>query len=60
MSNEEIRKRMRIADVKQWEVADAIGVHEATLCVWLRHELPTEKRDKILKAIEKLGKEKER
>ena len=56
MTNEKIRDAMRIANVKQWQVADALGVHEATFCVWLRHELPTEKQEAILAAIGTLSK----
>lgn len=56
MTNEKIRDAMRIANVKQWQVADALGVHEATFCVWLRHELPAEKENAILEAIDVLSK----
>lgn len=56
MTNEKIRDAMRIANVRQWEVADALGVHEATFCVWLRHELPAEKQNEILATIDKLKK----
>ena len=54
MENEKIREAMRIANLKQWQVADALGVHEATFCVWLRHELPEEKQKKILSIIENM------
>lgn len=56
MTNEKIRDAMRIANVRQWEVADALGVHEATFCVWLRHELSKEKQSEILATIDKLKK----
>lgn len=54
MNNQKIRDAMRIADVKQWQVADALNVHEKTLSVWLRHELPKEKQAEILAAIKKV------
>ena len=56
MANEEVRSAMTAAKVKQWQVADALGIHETTLCAWLRHELPAEKRKEILIIINRLGK----
>jgi hypothetical protein len=40
--------------VRQWQVAQELGVAEETLCRWLRHELSDERRALILAAIEKL------
>ena len=31
MCNEDLRNEIRIANVKQWEVADAIGISEMTM-----------------------------
>ena len=56
MVNEEIRCAMKAANVKQWQIADALGIHEKTFCVWLRHELPADKKKEILDVIEKLKK----
>ena len=39
MCNEDLRNEFRIANVKQWEVADAIGISEMTMVKWLRKEL---------------------
>ena len=54
MCNKDLRDEMRIANVRQWEVADAIGVSEMTMVKWLRKELGAEKkalvRDGIAKA----------
>lgn len=56
MENKTIRDAIRIADLKHWEVADALNITPQTLCMWLRHELPEEKKQKILSAIEKISK----
>lgn len=54
MANETIRTAMRIANLRQWQVADALGIHEATFCAWLRHELSEEKQQEILSIIEEM------
>jgi hypothetical protein len=56
MCNKDLRDEMRIANVRQWEVADAIGISEMTMVKWLRKELDAEKkamvRDGIAKAAQ--------
>ena len=52
--NQDIRAIIRRADVKQWEVAKALGISEATFIRWLRGELSEEKRTMIIKAIGKV------
>lgn len=59
MQNKDIRKAIEQAGISYWQVADAIGIHPATLCVWLRHELDGEKKKKVENAIEYLIAEKE-
>ena len=44
MCNKDLRDEMRIANVRQWEVADAIGISEMTMVKWLRKELGAEKK----------------
>ena len=55
--NQDVRKAARIADVPLWKIADAIGVSEPTITRWLRHELPADKKQRILEAIESIEKE---
>ena len=52
MSNQDLRNEMRIADVRQWEVADAIGISEMTMVKWMRKELDEKKKALIREAIE--------
>lgn len=56
-ANKEIRDALRIADMRQWELADALGISEFTLCSKLRRELEPETKEHILSII-KGGKKK--
>lgn len=54
MKNKDLRDAFRIANVKQWEVAEAIGISEMTFVKWLRKELPEEKKTLVREAIKKV------
>lgn len=54
MSNNDVRTRIAEAGLKHWEVAYAVGVSEATLCVWLRKPLTEDRRNQINAAINTL------
>ncbi|MCG3795991.1 hypothetical protein CON78_26105 [Bacillus toyonensis] len=43
--------------IPNWMIAEKIGVHENTVIRWLRGDLPVERRQKILAAIEGIKKE---
>jgi hypothetical protein len=53
MFNKDIRNEFKAADVRQWEVAEAMGICEVTLTKMLRRELPEEKKLVIRAAISK-------
>lgn len=55
--NNEVRQAIAKAGLKYWQVADAVGVSETTLYVWMRHELTGEKRTRVMNAIETLCKQ---
>ena len=57
--NEEIRNTIMKKRLKHYEVAHALGISECTLSRWLRKELPLEKKQEVLKAIEVIIKESE-
>lgn len=44
MHNKDLRAEFRIANVRQWEVAEAMGISEMTFVKWLRRELSEEKK----------------
>ena len=54
MHNKDLRDEFRIANVRQWEVAEAMGISEMTFVKWLRRELPEEKKKLVREAIRKV------
>ena len=51
--NEDVRRMARAAGVPLWRIAAELNVSEPTLTRWMRVPLPEEKRDKIVKLIER-------
>lgn len=54
MVNQEIRQRLARAQVKQWQLAEAMSLSEFTLSRRLRHELPQEEQARILDIIDRM------
>lgn len=54
MKNKEIRAQIESAGLKYWQVAEAMGVHPNTLCIWLRHELNGEQISRVQEALKSL------
>lgn len=50
-ANQEVREALQNKGMKQWELADLLGVSEFTLTRWLRKELTEAKKELLLKAI---------
>lgn len=50
-ANQEVREALQNKGMKQWELADLLGVSEFTLARWLRKELTEDKKELLLKAI---------
>ena len=58
--NQAVRMAMRIHDVAQWQLAEAMDIREETLCRKLRSELPQEvQAEMIAKIMMIANKEKE-
>ena len=55
MKNKEIRVLMVQNGVKQWAVAEALGLHEASFSRMLRRELPADRVEQIKAAIARLA-----
>ena len=53
MNNIEIRKALLETNMKQWELAELLGITEWTLSRKLRKELPEDKKEEILDLINK-------
>ena len=45
--------------MRLWQIAEALGIQETALSRKLRHELPTEEKNKILGIIEALAQERQ-
>ena len=55
MCNHDIKKAASAAKVKLWQIADELGITDSTFSRKLRHELPTEEKEKIFAIIERLS-----
>ena len=51
MKNLTIKMAMTEADLRQWELARLMGIHEGTLCRMLREELPEAEQQQIVELI---------
>ena len=50
-----IRLALKENGMKQWQLADLMGIREETLCRMLRHELSEAEQIEIVKLIRKDG-----
>lgn len=55
MCNTDIKDRMRASGVYQWQIAEYLGISEATMCRKMRSELKPEFREQVNQAIQALG-----
>ena len=54
-ANKEIRRAMGAKGLKQYQVADALGMLDGNFSRKLRKELPEKEKERILTVIENLG-----
>ena len=59
MKNLEIRTAYMQAGIKQWQLAEALGVSETHFSRKMREELPKEEKEKILETIKRIAGEKQ-
>ncbi|WKY47056.1 hypothetical protein Q5O24_11890 [Eubacteriaceae bacterium ES3] len=59
MKNLDVRETLKKAGIRQWEVCEILGIHEAAFSRKMRHELPEDEKQKIYEAIEVLKNQKE-
>ena len=57
MKNLDIRELLKEKRVRQWQVADKLGIVEMTLVRKLRYELTAEEKQKIFTIVEELATE---
>ena len=58
MSNIDIREALDKKDVRQWEVAEEMGVSEFTFSRRMRRDVSPEYKEQILSAIRKIAEKK--
>ena len=59
MANSEVRIQLAITGVKQYQVADCLGIADTSFSRKLRKELPKNEKNRILEIIDNLSKQKE-
>lgn len=59
-ANQEIRRTAAASGVRLWQIAEKLGVVDATFSRQLRKEFPTEKRKRVLKIIRELEQERKK
>lgn len=55
-ANQEIRDLILLHRLRNWEVAQKLGLSDSRFSVWLRTPLNEERKDRVEKAIESLVK----
>lgn len=58
MKNVDIRSAYMQAGIKQWQLAEALGISETHFSRKLRKELPQAEKEKILEIIDHLNQDK--
>lgn len=58
-ANQEIRDLIYRSRLKNWEVADAIGISDSRFSVWLRTPLNDVRKERVVKAISDLTKKRQ-
>lgn len=54
MKNLDVRQAIQKAGLKHWQVAEAAGISQYTLCVWLRSDLSNERRLRVMNHYENI------
>lgn len=60
MKNSDIRFAAQEANIRLWQIAEALGITDCSFSRKLRRELSSEEKDRILRIIKELSKEAER
>lgn len=55
MENQNLRTILKLKGIPMWKLAKQIGISEPTITRWFRTELPTEKYEKVITAIQELS-----
>ena len=47
-----LRERLRIEDIKFWELAKELGITASTFTIWMRSELSEERKERVTAAMD--------
>ncbi len=53
-ANQDIRNLIAEKRLRKWEVAKQVGISDGRFSVWLRVEMPEERKKRVLNAISQL------
>lgn len=56
-ANEDLRSAAKAKGVRVWQLAEKLNVSETTMAKLLRHELPNEKKTRLLAIIDEIAAE---
>lgn len=51
MANEKVKEALKVQGLRQWELAEMLGISEQTICRRMRKELPPDEQEKIISVI---------
>lgn len=51
MKNMKIRETLKQNGMKQWQLAQLLGIAESTMCIRMRNELPDAEQERIIAII---------
>lgn len=54
-ANQEIRDKLEVSRVYQWQLAQRLGVSDTHFCKMMRREFTPERKEEVLKAIDELA-----
>ena len=57
LANRDIKLAAAGAGVRMWQIADELGILDCNLSRKLRHELPTEEKERLFEIIKRLSTE---
>jgi DNA-binding XRE family transcriptional regulator len=52
VNNERIRRELKVVGMKQWQLAELMGISEQTICRKFRKELPEDEQQRIIELIQ--------
>lgn len=54
MNNKKLLELLRRENIRHWQIAEVIGMHESAFSRWFRKELSQEQRVQVLSAVEEI------